>query len=49
MKAARRIRDDLIEMPGISQAAVQGETRQEIAIEANLARLRDYGMGFSDL
>ena len=49
VKAARRIRDDLIEMPGISQAAVQGETRQEIAIEANLARLRDYGMGFSDL
>jgi len=49
VKAARRIRDDLIEMPGISQAAVQGETRQEIAIEADLARLRDFGLGFSDL
>ncbi len=49
VKAARRIRDDLIDMPGISQASVQGETRQEIAIEANLARLRDYGLGFSEL
>jgi multidrug efflux pump subunit AcrB len=47
--AARRIRDDLIEMPGISQAAIQGETRQEIAIEADLARLRDFGLGFADL
>lgn len=49
VKAARRVRDDLIEMPGISQAAVQGETRQEIAIEPDLARLRDYGMSFEDL
>lgn len=49
VSAARRIRDDLINMPGISQAAVQGETRQEISIEADLARLRDFGLGFSDL
>ncbi|BCX46241.1 multidrug efflux pump subunit AcrB [Haloferula helveola] len=49
VKAARRIRDDLLEMPGISQAAIQGETRQEIAIEADLERLRDYDLGFSDL
>jgi multidrug efflux pump subunit AcrB len=49
VKAARRIRDDLIEMPGISQAAVQGETRQEIAIEADLPRLRDFGLEFADL
>ncbi len=48
-KAARRIRDDLLEMPGISQSMIQGETRQEIAIEADLARLRDYGLGFDDL
>ncbi|WP_193211024.1 efflux RND transporter permease subunit [Luteolibacter marinus] len=49
LKAARRVRDDLIEMPGISQAAIQGATRKEISIEANLARLRDFGLGFSDL
>ena len=49
VKAARVVRDDLIAMPGISQAAVQGETRQEISIEPDLARLRDFGMGFEDL
>ncbi|MGE9270495.1 MAG: efflux RND transporter permease subunit, partial [Verrucomicrobiales bacterium] len=49
VRAARRIRDDLLEMPGISQAAIQGETRQEIGIEANLQRLRDYDLSFSDL
>lgn len=49
VKAARRIRDDLQELPGISQAAIQGETRPEIAIEADLDRLRDYGLGFADL
>lgn len=49
IKAARRIRDDLQELPGISQAAIQGETRPEIAIEADLDRLRDYGLGFADL
>ncbi len=49
VRAARRVRDDLLEMPGISQAAIQGETRKEIAIEADLARLRDFGLGFTDL
>ncbi|MEM9236651.1 MAG: efflux RND transporter permease subunit, partial [Verrucomicrobiota bacterium] len=49
VKAARRVRDDLLDMPGISQSLIQGETRQEIAIEADLARLRDYGLGFADL
>ncbi len=47
--AARRIRDDLINMPGLSQTAILGETRQEISIEADLARLRDFGLGFADL
>lgn len=49
VKATRRVRDDLIEMPGISQVGIQGETRAEISIEADLARLRDFGLGFSDL
>ncbi len=49
VKAARRIRDDLQELPGISLAQIQGETRPEIAIEADLDRLRDYGLGFADL
>ena len=49
LKAARRVRDDLIEMPGISQANVQGATRKEISIEADLNRLRSFGLGFADL
>ena len=48
-KAARKVRDDLQELSGISQAAIQGESRQEIAIEADLGRLRNYDLGFSDL
>lgn len=49
LKAARRVHDDLLEMPGISQANIQGASRLEIAIEADLERLRDYGFGFNDL
>lgn len=49
VRAARRVRDDLLSMPGISQSLIQGETRQEISIEANLPKLRDYELGFSDL
>lgn len=48
-RAARRIRDDLQEMPGISQSLIQGETRQEISIEAKLDKLRDFGLSFTDL
>lgn len=49
LQAARRIRDDLTGLPGISQANIQGATPFELSIEADLARLRDFGMTFSDL
>jgi len=49
LKAARRVRDDLVEMPGISQATVLGMSPQEIAIEADPMRLRDFGLTFADL
>lgn len=49
VRAARRVRDDLVEIRGISQAAVLGATPQEIAIEADPMRLRDYGLSFADL
>lgn len=49
LKAARRVRDDLIEMPGISQAAVLGNSPLEIGIEADPMRLRDFGLTFADL
>lgn len=49
LRAARRVRDDMRQMPEISQAVVQGDVRQEMAIEADIERLRDYDLGFADL
>jgi len=49
LRAARRVRDDLIEMRGISQATVLGSNPLEIAIEADPMRLRDFGLTFADL
>lgn len=49
LRAARTVRDDLIAMKGISQAAVMGNSPLEISIEADPRRLRDYGLTFADL
>jgi multidrug efflux pump subunit AcrB len=49
LQAARTVRDDLIAMPGISQANVLGNSPLEISIEADPRRLRDFGLTFSDL
>jgi multidrug efflux pump subunit AcrB len=49
LQAARRIRDDLTGLPGISQASIQGASPFELAIEADMQRLRDFGLTFSDL
>lgn len=49
LKAARRVRDDLTALPGISQAELQGASPVEIAIEADPERLRDYGLTYNDL
>ncbi len=48
-KAARRVQEDLLEMPGISRAEVQGGRRVEIAIEARSDRLQAYGLTFQEL
>lgn len=49
LRAARRVRDDLTEIRGISQVVVLGANQLEIAIEADPMRLRDYGLTFADL
>ena len=49
LRAARRVKDDLVEIRGISQATVLGANKLEIAIEADPMRLRDYGLTFADL
>lgn len=48
-KAARRVQEDLLELPGISRAEVQGGRRVEIAIEARSDRLQAYGLTFQEL
>ncbi|MGK0184528.1 MAG: multidrug efflux pump subunit AcrB [Verrucomicrobiales bacterium] len=48
-RAARRVRDDLIELDGISQAELKGERPFEIGIEANQESLRSYGLSFQDI
>jgi multidrug efflux pump subunit AcrB len=49
LRAARRVRDDLTEIRGISQVVVLGANQLEIAIEADPMRLRDFGLTFADL
>lgn len=48
-KVTRRVMDDLLEMPSISQAVIKGERRYEISIEANAGKLLSYGLSFQDL
>ncbi|MFM7101163.1 MAG: efflux RND transporter permease subunit [Verrucomicrobiota bacterium] len=48
-KVARRVQEDLLELPGISRAEVQGGRRLEIAIEAKVDRLLAYQLTFQDL
>ncbi|MDC0048656.1 efflux RND transporter permease subunit [Verrucomicrobia bacterium] len=44
-----RVRDDLLEIEGISQARTQGDRDYEIAIEANMSKLESYNVGFREL
>lgn len=48
-KAARRVQEDLLELPGLSRAALEGGRRYEIGIEASPERLRAYRLSFQDL
>lgn len=49
LKAARRVQDDLLEMPGISRTRLQGDRPRQIAIEADEAKLRSYNLSFQNL
>lgn len=48
-KAARRVQEDLLELPGISRASIEGGRRLEIAIEAKADKLQSYNLTFQDL
>ena len=46
---AYQVRDDLLEIPGISRAKVEGDRPVEISIEADAKKLRSYNLSFQDL
>ena len=48
-KVARRVQEDLLELPGISLVQVSGGTRVEISIEADADKLVSYNLSFQDL
>jgi len=48
-KVARRVQDDLLELPGLSRASLDGARRYEIAVEANPERLQAFNLSFQDL
>ncbi len=48
-KVARRVQEDLLELPGISQAAIEGGRPFEIAVEADADKLLSYDLSFQDL
>ncbi len=43
---AEKIRDDIVRIPGISQAGVQGARNYEISIEVSEEQMRKYGISF---
>ena len=48
-EAAERIKDDIQQIPLVSQVTVTGTRDYEIAIEVSEARLREYGLTFKQL
>ncbi len=48
-KLAQRIRNDLVQLPEISQAFVRGVRNYEISIEVSENTLRQYGLTFDDV
>ncbi|MEQ8848900.1 efflux RND transporter permease subunit [Botrimarina sp.] len=49
LEVARRVQEDILALPGVSRAQVQGDTPYEIAVEADPAALQSYGLSFQDL
>lgn len=48
-EVARRVQADILALPGVSRAQVQGDSRYEVSVEADLAKLISYGLSFQDL
>ncbi|MEE2642864.1 MAG: efflux RND transporter permease subunit [Planctomycetota bacterium] len=48
-EVARRVQEDLLELPGISLTQIRGGRRYEISVEARADRLEAYNLSFQDL
>lgn len=48
-EVARTVQEDVLALPGISRAKVQGDRRYEISVEVDTTKLLSYGLSFQDL
>lgn len=48
-EVARRVREDIVALPGVSRASIQGDRRYEISVEADPEKLISYGLSFQEL
>ncbi|PQO47028.1 efflux RND transporter permease subunit [Blastopirellula marina] len=49
LEVARKVQEDVIALPGISRAQVQGNREYEISVEVNTTKLLAYGLSLKDL
>lgn len=49
LNVARRVQDDLLELPGVSQVSIEDARRYEISIEADTESLIAYNLSFQEL
>ena len=49
LEVARKVQEDVIALPGISRAQVQGDREYEISVEVNTTKLLAYGLSLKDL
>ncbi|PQO38050.1 efflux RND transporter permease subunit [Blastopirellula marina] len=48
-EVARKVQEDVISLPGISRAQVQGDREYEISVEVDTTKLLAYGLSLQDL
>ncbi|MAT71196.1 MAG: RND transporter permease [Planctomycetaceae bacterium] len=48
-EVARQVQEDILTLPGVSRAQIQGDRRYEISVEADPDKLISYGLSFQDL
>lgn len=49
LEAARRVRDDLLNIPGISRVSADGSPQRQLSIELNSSRMEAYDLSFQSV